>query len=51
MFLPFVKKMIKKHPNSSLITFSKTGHVVNIDQPDKFNDTSLYFLLENKDFE
>ena len=51
MFLPFVKKMIKKHPNSSLITFSKTGHVVNIDQPDRFNDTSLYFLLGNKNFE
>lgn len=50
MFLPFVKKMIKKHPNSSLITFSKTGHVVNIDQPEKFNDTSLYFLMENKKF-
>ena len=47
MFLPFVKKMIKKHPNSSLITFSKTGHVVNVDQPDKFNDTSLYFLLKD----
>ena len=45
MFLPFVKKIIKYHKSSELVTLSNSGHVVNIDQPDIFNDKLLSFLL------
>ena len=46
MFLPFVKKVVKYHKSSKLVTLSKSGHVVNIDQPDIFNDKLLSFLLK-----
>ena len=45
MFLPFVKKIVKIHPFSTLLTLQKSGHVVNIDQPEQFNDGLLRFLL------
>ena len=45
MFLPFVKKIIKIHKYSKLLTLQKSGHVVNIDQPERFNDELLNFLL------
>lgn len=45
MFLPFVKKIVKHHKTSKLITLSDSGHVVNIDQPDIFNHKLLSFLL------
>ena len=45
MFLPFVKKIIKIHQYSSLLILKKSGHVVNIDQPEQFNDGLLSFLL------
>ena len=45
MFLPFVKKIIKIHKSSKLLTLQKSGHVVNIDQPERFNDELLNFLL------
>ena len=45
MFLPFVKKIVKIHKYSKLLTLKKSGHVVNIDQPERFNDELLNFLL------
>jgi len=45
MFLPFVKKIVNLHPYSSLLTLQKSGHVVNIDQPEQFNSGLLDFLL------
>ena len=45
MFLPFVKKVVKYHKSSKLVTLSNSGHVVNIDQPDIFNHKLLSFLL------
>lgn len=47
MFLPFVKKIIIVHHNSSLITLPNSGHVVNIDQPDLFNENLLNFFLKD----
>jgi pimeloyl-ACP methyl ester carboxylesterase len=47
MFLPFVKEMVKAHDSSSLITLSDSGHVVNIDQPEQFNNKLLSFLLKD----
>jgi len=49
MFLPYVKKIVKKHAASSLITLSDSGHVVNIDQPEAFNTSLLSFLLRDQD--
>ena len=43
MFLPFVKKVVKYHKSSKLVTLSKSGHVVNID--DIFN--TFIFPFEN----
>lgn len=47
MFLPFVKKIIMIHQNAILITLPDSGHVVNIDQPDLFNDHLLNFFLKD----
>jgi len=44
MFLPFVKKIVRLHHSSKLLTLKHSGHVVNIDQPDKFNSVLLNFL-------
>ncbi len=45
MFLPFVKKIVKIHKYSKLLKLKKSGHVVNIDQPERFNDELLSFFL------
>jgi pimeloyl-ACP methyl ester carboxylesterase len=47
MFLPFVKKIIMIHQNATLITLPGSGHVVNIDHPDLFNDHLLSFFLKD----
>ena len=47
MFLPYVKKMVGKDESSFLITLSNSGHVVNIDQPEQFNNSLLSFLLSD----
>ena len=47
MFLPFVKKIIMFHQNATMIILPGSGHVVNIDQPDLFNDNLLNFFLED----
>ncbi|GAB4395450.1 MAG: alpha/beta hydrolase [Microscillaceae bacterium] len=44
MFLPQVKKIVKIHQNSALVILKDCGHVVNIDQPEAFNQISLSFL-------
>jgi pimeloyl-ACP methyl ester carboxylesterase len=47
MFLPFVKKIIMIHQNATMIILPGSGHVVNIDQSDLFNDNLLNFFLED----
>jgi len=47
MFLPFVKEIVQAHESSFLITLSDSGHVVNIDQPEQFNNNLLTFLLKD----
>ena len=47
MFLPFVKKIVKNHKFSSLKTIVGSGHVVNIDQSEQFNNSLLSHLLED----
>ena len=44
MFLSSIKKIVKNQPNAILKIFKNCGHVVNIENPEKFNSTSLKFL-------
>jgi pimeloyl-ACP methyl ester carboxylesterase len=45
MFLPSIKEVVKKHYNSSkLEIIENCGHVVNIEQAQKFNETCVQFL-------
>jgi pimeloyl-ACP methyl ester carboxylesterase len=45
MFLPSVKKVVESHYKSStLIVISNCGHVVNVEQPNVFNEQVLKFI-------
>lgn len=44
MFLEPVKNLVKSHKNSVLKILTKCGHVVNVEQPDQFNDLSMAFI-------
>lgn len=45
MFLPSVRKVVEKHYKSSqLFVIQNCGHVVNVEQPNKFNETVLAFV-------
>ena len=47
MFLSFVKIIVNIHKNSTLLIISKCGHVVNIEEPDKFNEGLFKFLTKD----
>lgn len=44
MFLPSVKNVVSQHLSSQLQVIHNCGHVVNIEQPKKFNDMTINFL-------
>ncbi|WP_010517756.1 alpha/beta fold hydrolase [Croceivirga radicis] len=44
LFLPAVKKMVAQHKQTKLEVFQETGHVVNIERPEKFNQVVLAYL-------
>jgi pimeloyl-ACP methyl ester carboxylesterase len=44
MFLPQVKHIVKKHAHAILKVLENSGHVVNIDQPEAFNEVSVAFI-------
>ncbi len=46
MFLESVKKIVKGHKLSMLEVVKACGHVVNVEQPDIFNQLSLQFLKD-----
>lgn len=48
MFLPPVRKMITEFDHSYLEVVNGSGHVVNVDKPDEFNEISLKFLVKHK---
>tara|TARA_R100001143_G_scaffold63515_2_gene71256 strand:- start:51443 stop:52252 length:810 start_codon:yes stop_codon:yes gene_type:complete len=48
MFLPPVRKMIQDFNHSYLEVVMGSGHVVNVDKPDEFNEISLRFLMNQK---
>lgn len=47
MFLASIKKLSANHQSSQLQIIKNCGHVVNIEQPDHFNDISIKFILNN----
>lgn len=49
MFLPSVRKVVESHSKSSqLFVIENCGHVVNVEQPQTFNDKVLSFLKAQK---
>ena len=44
MFLPSVQKVTESHSLSQLLVLEECGHVVNVENPGKFNDGMLSFL-------
>lgn len=44
MFLPSISKLVKNHPSSTLFVIPDCGHVVNVEQPQIFNTTSINFI-------
>ncbi len=44
MFLPSVRRTVADHSSAALHIIRDCGHVVNIDRPVEFNDTSIRFL-------
>ena len=48
MFLPSVKNVVGEHLSSQLQVIHKCGHVVNIEQPEKFNNMTIDFIKKLK---
>lgn len=44
LFLPSVRKMVKRHTSSSLLLIEHCGHVVNVEQPALFNSLVIGYL-------
>jgi pimeloyl-ACP methyl ester carboxylesterase len=44
MFLPSVKEVVNHQQLSQLQVIPNCGHVVNVEQPNKFNDLTINFL-------
>ena len=44
MFLPPVRRLVQRHRYSILRVLEDSGHVVNVDRPDLFNDLSIDFI-------
>lgn len=44
LFLAAVQDTVARHPSAQLVVFAQCGHVVNVQQPDRFNQESLAFL-------
>jgi pimeloyl-ACP methyl ester carboxylesterase len=44
MFLPSVKEVVNHQQFSQLQVIPNCGHVVNVEQPNKFNDLTINFL-------
>jgi len=44
LFLPSIKNIVKDHVRSSLMVLENCGHVVNVEQPNKFNTETISFI-------
>ncbi len=46
LFLPSVKKIVQQHENSSLLLIEHCGHVVNVEQPEIFNNLVVNYISD-----
>lgn len=46
LFLPSVKKMVKKQSAASLLTIENCGHVVNVEEPKLFNSFVVSYIAD-----
>ena len=44
LFLPSIKSIVVKHITSSLFVVDNCGHVVNVEQPEIFNNQTIKFI-------
>lgn len=44
LFLPSIKNIVLEHVTSSLFVVDKCGHVVNVEQPEIFNNQTIRFI-------
>ena len=44
LFLPSIKNIVSKHLQSTLYIVKKSGHVVNVEQPETFNTETIKFI-------
>ncbi|TMM29823.1 alpha/beta hydrolase [Polaribacter aestuariivivens] len=44
LFLPSIKRIVKIHKTSSLFVVDNCGHVVNVEQPETFNNQAINFI-------
>ena len=44
LFLPSIKNIVSKHVTSSLFIVDNCGHVVNVEQPETFNNETIKFI-------
>jgi pimeloyl-ACP methyl ester carboxylesterase len=47
MFLPPVRQITARHRMAQLAILTQSGHVVNVDQPEQFNEVSIRFVKEH----
>ena len=47
MFLPSISKLVKEHQMSRLEVLHECGHVVNVEQPELFNQLTKSFIMNN----
>lgn len=48
LFLPSIKNIVSKHITSSLCVIDNCGHVVNVEQPETFNNQTIRFITTLK---
>ena len=46
MFLPSISKIVQDHASSRLVIIPSCGHVVNVEQPYRFNEIAVDFLKD-----
>ena len=44
LFLPSIKRVVNRHIKSTLYIINNCGHIVNVEQPDRFNSKTIGFL-------
>ena len=44
LFLPSIKNVVSKHKSSSVVVVDNCGHVVNVEQPEVFNNQTINFI-------